>query len=37
MVKPVQVPDGMHNDTWQRNVHAYNAAIKAFMLKIGAC
>ena len=36
MVQSIQVPDGMHNDTWMKNIHAYNAAVKAFMVKIGA-
>ena len=31
-----KVENGQHNDTWTKNIGAYNAAVQAFMTKIGA-
>jgi len=31
-----EVPNGRHNDTWQKDTATYNNAVKEFMLKIGA-
>jgi len=31
-----KVPEGKHNDTWQCNTATYNAAVRAFLVKIGA-